>query len=189
MLASIWPFRHSLAKQRWQKVSVHHMHLAFLSAEFGRINGTTPGDAKLIAEPDLDDAAQNERRLHLLCTRRGRLLQQVPKDTEWYEVRYLERRHLHQLRAINHRHWRSAADDGNELLKVAKRMRVRLLLPPPEWAPPILWGHTRKGPLTILEGNTRLVAYAAIHRQLRLRVRVYVGLSAEPCCWHVPDGV
>jgi hypothetical protein len=163
------------------------MHLAFLTAEFDEISGIAPGDANLVTVPDLVDAAQNERRRQLLYSRRGPLLDQVPGSTEWFEVRYLERGHLHQLRAINHRHWTRPGVDNNEVLKVAHRMRIPLLRQPTDWAPPILWGHTRNGPFTVLEGNNRFVAYAAVRHQIALRVRVYVGLSAEPCCWHTPD--
>ena len=165
------------------------MHLAFLTAEFRYISDTTPGDADLITKPNLQDTAQNRQRRELLYRRRGALLKQIPDSTEWFEVQYLERWHLHQLRAINHRYWTSPGVDDNELLKVARRMRITLLLQPEEWAAPILWGHTRKGPLTVLEGNNRLVAYAAVRHRLRLGVRVYVGLSGEPCCWHAPDGL
>jgi hypothetical protein len=187
VFASIWPFRRTLAKQRWATVTIDHMHLAFLTAEFRDISGTTPADADLIKMPNLDDTAQNHRRRELLYSRRGPLLKQIPASTEWFEVQYLERWHLHQLRAINHRYWTSSGVDDNELLKVARRMRITLLLQPREWAPPVLWGHTKQGPLTILEGNNRLVAYAAVRHRLKLGVRVYVGLSEEPCCWHPPD--
>jgi hypothetical protein len=169
------------------KVTIDHMHLAFLTAEFREIRGTVPGDADLIATPDLDDTAQNHRRRELLYSRRGPLLERIPESTEWFEVENLERWHLHQLRAIDHRYWNSPGVDDNELLKVARRMRITLLLQPHEWAAPILWGHTRVGPLTVLEGNNRLVAYAGVRNQVHLGVRVYVGLSGEPCCWHVPD--
>jgi hypothetical protein len=163
------------------------MHLAFLKAEFADIADTTSDDARLVTTPDLGASAQNERRRELLCRRRGRLLMYVPDSTEWFEVRYLEEPHLHQLRAINFRSWNSPGVDKNELPKVARRIRIPLQAAPSEWASPILWGHTRRGPFTVLEGNNRLTAYAGARSRQRLHIPVYVGLSRDPCCWHLPD--
>src|SRR5512143_2186449 len=112
------------------------MHLAFLKAEFAEIAETTPDDARLLTTPDLEDLGQNERRRQLLCRRRGPLLVYIPQSTEWFKVRYLERQHLHQLRAINFRSWNSPGVDENELLKVARRKTIRLQTAPSEWAAP-----------------------------------------------------
>jgi hypothetical protein len=187
VIASLWPLGRSLAGQSWERATIDQMHLAFLAAEFRRIDGTTSGDTALITTPDLDDGAQNQRRRELLYRRREGLLKHVPESTEWFEVRYLERGHLHQVRAIDHRFWTRPGLDENEILKVARRMRIPLLLDPASWAPPILWGHTRKGPFTVLEGNTRLTAYAALRQRIRLHVPVFVGLSPDSCRWHLPD--
>jgi hypothetical protein len=189
VLARIWPFCRSLAYQRWEKVTIDDMHLAFLTAEFRAIRDTAPTDVDLIAHADLGDPSQNRRRRDLLYRRRERLLMYVPATTEWFEVRYLERQHLHQLRAINFGSWTSPEADENEVLKVARRRPLPLTTDPREWVPPILWGHSRKGPFTVLEGNNRLTAYAAVRHEVRLCVRVYVGLSPDPCCWHLPDSL
>jgi hypothetical protein len=57
--------------------------------------------------------------------------------------------------------------------------------PPSNWGTPILWGHDRKGPFTIIEGNHRLVAYASQANKSGLSVPVFVGLSKTPCFWHI----
>ena len=44
----------------------------------------------------------------------------------------------------------------------------------------------RHGPFTILEGNNRMVAYAASGAEAVIP-RVYVGVSPSPCIWHGPD--
>jgi hypothetical protein len=164
------------------------MHVAFLAAEFDKIDDTVSSDLALVTAPDLRDPAQNERRRELLYRRRERLLAYVPESTEWFEVRYLERHHLPQLRAINFGTWNSPGVDENELPRVAHRRRTPLLVSPSEWPPPILWGHTRAGPFTVLEGNNRLTAYAGATQPPTLHVRAVVGLSGDRCCWHLPDG-
>jgi hypothetical protein len=115
-------------------------------------------------------------------------MERVPRDTAWYEVRYLEREHLGQLLVIGRCGWDDGAD-RNELLAVAKRRRLVLETPPDKWSAPILWGHRRTGPLTILEGNNRFVAYAATTAPPALWIPVYVGLSENRCVWHLPDPV
>jgi len=166
---------------------VHHMHLAFLTAEFDKVADTMSSDAVLVTTPDLRDPEQNQRRRDLLYRRRERLLAYVPESTEWFEVHYLERHHLPQLRAINFGSWSSPRVDENELPKVAHRRRIPLLVTPTEWPPPILWGHGRHGPFTLLEGNNRLTAYAGVAKPQPLHITAVVGLSADRCCWHLPD--
>jgi hypothetical protein len=162
------------------------MHLAFFQAEFANLPGTKSGDEELAERPDIASAAQNERRRKLLYEWRGRMLFHVPASTTWYEVRYLREGHLHQLRAIDFPEWNSDKDH-NELLKVAKRKPIILTHEPHRWPAPILWGHDRKGPFTILEGNNRLTAYAALNPRPPLEIAACVGLSADPSRWHMPD--
>jgi len=110
---------------------------------------------------------------------------EIPPDTEWYEVDALTDAELSELHAVRHQDWIDQAD-RNELSKVAARKRLPLRLQPSNWFPPILWGHDRSGPFTILEGNKRLTAYAG-SGQTGLRIPVYVGLSSLACVFHFPD--
>ena len=185
---SIWAWLHrqQLATEIWEPVTIDHVHLAFFRSEFAKLPGRIVGDEDLAQHPDVSDPIQNRRRQTLLYGWRKPLLERIPASTTWYEVRYLCEGHLHQLRIIDFPDWNSP-QDRNELLKVAGRKTIAMKDDPSQWSAPILWGHTRKGPFTIIEGNNRLIAYASLTRRPPLRIATYVGLSADPCCWHHPD--
>jgi len=178
--------RLQLRSQSWQPIPIERVHLAFFRSEFDTLPGRLPSDTALARNPDPTNEAENKRRKELLYGKRSPLLAQVPDATEWYEVRFLREQNLHQLRAINHPEWRSRAD-RNELSKVARRKVVRLREEPHVWDPPILWGHERTGPFTILDGNNRLTGYARLTWRPRLRIPVYIGLCTQVCVWHLPD--
>ncbi len=74
----------------------------------------------------------------------------------------------------------------NELPKVAARKKLPLRVAPSSWERPILWGHDRNGPFTIIEGNNRLTAYAA-SGQSGLNIPAFIGLSTMRCVWHLSD--
>jgi hypothetical protein len=102
-------------------------------------------------------------------------------------VKYLRGCHFSQLRAINHVDWNSP-DDRNELEKVALRVPIVWAGRLSGWEP-ILWGHDRNGPFTILEGNHRLNALAGSSDRVHCELVTYVGLSAGACGWHRPDSI
>ncbi len=110
---------------------------------------------------------------------------EIPADTEWYAVDSLTDEDLPELRAVNHPDWTNPAD-ANELLKVAARKQCVLEAEPQNWESPILFGHDQTGPFTILEGNSRLTAYAR-SGQSGLNIPVLVGVSRLPCIWHIID--
>lgn len=181
----------SLADANWSPCSAHAVVLAFLRAEWDKpLPGAFPlrmiGDRGIIDKADLEDATENNIRSSLLWSIRAGLLQGVPTDTRWFDVRHLREQHFHQVRAINYRDWTSPAD-CNELENVAARKRLELEKPVTDWQPPIMWGHDRKGPITILEGNHRLAALASSAQRDSCALPVYVGLSANLCRWHLPD--
>ena len=183
--------RTTLTTESWKPCSVHAVVLAFLRAEWDKpLPGSFPlsmlGDRRVIDDADLGNAVQNNLRSSLLWFTRGGLLQWIPMDTRWFEVRSLCFRHFHQVRAINCPPWTSAAD-SNELLKVAARQPEELKGCISAWQPPILWGHDREGAFTILEGNHRLTALAGSAQRSECALPVYVGLSAALCRWHMPD--
>jgi hypothetical protein len=185
---SIWAWRHreTLEAELWSSLHIDAVHLAFFQTQFANLPGRVPGDEELAQHPDLDSPAQNDRRKKLLYDGFRRFLMHIPSSTTWYEVRYLRDGHLHQLRAIDFPEWNSHKDH-NELLKVARRIPIALTDEPQHWPVPILWGHDRKGPFTVLEGIYRLTAYAALSSRPPLEIAAYVGLSADPCRWHLAD--
>jgi hypothetical protein len=175
-----------LADQEWRRVNVHTVHHAFARAEWQKLPLARPEERHLIDAPNLNNADENRRRREILYSLRKPLFDKVPSNTEWYEVEYLERAHLDQLLVIGRCDWDDATDK-NELLKVAGRKKYALEKPPAEWAEPVLWGHSKAGPFTILEGNHRLVAYAGAPSPPELKIAVYIGLSRDRCFWHLRD--
>lgn len=181
-----------LEDEVWVPCSYDAMVLAFLKGEWSRWRLADRSDVKLITEPDLTDTTQNQTRRRLLQSVRRSLLSQIPQDTGWFEVRHLGARHFWQLRNIHRSDW-SRYSATNELLKTARTSPERLRQESASWGSwrPILWGHNRTGPLTIIEGNHRLTALAGAPpvRQENIRMMAYVGISSRPCEWHRPDAV
>jgi hypothetical protein len=168
------------------------MVLAFLKSEWDRWNLAERADVRLISEPDLADPIQNRARLVVLKSVRRLLLDRIPPDTRWFEVRHLASRHFWQLRNIHRSDW-SRHSATNDLLYMARSRPERLRQEADAWGcqRPILWGHNRSGPFTIIEGNHRLTAIAGapLARQENIKMISYVGISARPCEWHRLDGV
>jgi hypothetical protein len=142
----------------------------------------------LIDQPDFHNADDNHRRLRLLYQLRGPLLTEIPPDTAWYQVSNLTPHEFPQLHIIARCGWDDLeSKDRNELIPAAKRNPKILKTPPMEWAAPILWGHSKDGPFTIIEGNNRLAAYAILENPPVLDIPVIVGLSLTPFYYHIFD--
>ena len=145
----------------------------------------SPGLSNLLDHADLNDPEENRARLRLFYIIRNIFFVEIPPDTAWYEVHSLTDQELAELHVVNHSAW-TDPKDKNELAKVAARKNIRLQALPPNWERPILWGHDRAGPFTIVEGNNRPTAYAASGRSA-LNIPVFVGLSPIACHWHILD--
>lgn len=177
----------SLSQEEWLPATHAEVCLAFLRAEWHKVPAITSWhDRRLVDDPDLASAGENSLRRLILGAWREPIVGRIPSDTAWWRVRFLRDTHAGQLLVIGSEDWRSPAD-SNELLAVARRRSEPLRMPPEQWEPPILWGHYRDGPLTILEGNNRLVNYTASSPRSPLAVESLVGLSTAPCLWHLPD--
>jgi hypothetical protein len=179
--------RRQLSDEHWRRVDNSEACLAFLLAEWDKEAGRTAWyDKALIENPDLADPTQNAIRRLILGSWRAPLLDKIPVDTTWFRVDSLREAHLHQLFVIGSDDWRDP-EDHNELLQVGRRRGEPLDRPPSDWHAPLLWGHGRSGPFTILEGNNRLVNYAATRERPPLEITCFIGLSPSPCVWHEPD--
>lgn len=178
----------TLASQSWSPVSINDVVAAFLRAERDKLPGPLTQEwTGFVDGPDISDPVQNHFRLRLLYSYRLLLMVEVPPDTAWYLVRDLTDAGLKDLLVIDRCDLIDPAG-SNELGKATPRLPLEPLHEPPSaWAPLILWGHSKDGPFTILEGNHRLMAYAAAEKRVGLGVPVIVGLSTMPCFWHRPD--
>jgi len=163
----------SLANRAWNRVSVHEVVAEFLRGERFKFGQSLPwAEMALIDAPNISDPRENHARLRYLYCFRGHLIGEIPPDTRWYEVRNLTGEELSKHSAVAMR----LGGAHSYPLSVSQ---------PTSWARPILWGHEKDGPFTILEGNNRLVAYASQGQQSALMIPALVGLSPTPCCFHI----
>jgi hypothetical protein len=175
--------------QDWKEVSKHKVYHSFLLGELHNLpSSITTLIRNIIEIPDFSDEEQNIGRLKLLECIRGALLNHVPPSTKWYLVRYLRNHNIDSMHVMARCGWDSKCEsDKNEIFKVAQREKPNLYTQPDEWSPPILWGHSKKGPFTILEGNHRIVAWANETPRPNLKIPVYIGVSKEKCRLHIFD--
>lgn len=179
-----------LATESWRSVGVHSVFAAFLNAEiekFAPIAARYGLPLSRISSPNVLDPGDNALRMTVLYAGRRQLLGEIPPDTSWHEVAHLRDEHLDEIRVIGRCGWDATDDsDENELRKVAARKLLPSKKPWQAWPAVILWGHSAAGPFTILEGNNRLVAYAA-RPSGDLAIPVLVGISPSFCFWHRLD--
>lgn len=189
----------ALDEKIWTPVTVHQFVLTFLQNEWHKIEKSSTAraatsynftdDQALIDRPDLADPLQNHRRLRLLHCLRAPLLAEIPPDTAWHRVAFLDNKDLDQLHVIARCGWDDAnQQDCNTLRQTAERLPQELATRPQDWPPIILWGHEKGGPLTIIEGNHRLCGYLGCEAVAGpLHVPAIVGLSPTPFYFHIFD--
>jgi hypothetical protein len=157
----------------------------------------------IVRNPNLDDPGENEKRRALLFLRHLALWKEIPTSTEWYEVE-LNASNLGQIRVFPRAQWRKLAHGDFSIAEVAKSMITsqhtvdaafltkiasigdQLLQAEHGFGAVILIGLNNDGPLTVLDGNHRLVAaLLAAPRRLE-RLRFFCGLSPRmnECCWY-----
>jgi len=176
--------RNKLEDQVLTPVSYDEFVWSFLCAESHKLQ--LQRESCIIVAPNFNDPRENRQRTELLDSIRGKLVQRIPRSTRWFRLQYLHPAHFQHLRVIGRCGWDNC-NDQNELLSVCRRMPIDLESAPDHWPPLILWGHSHTGPLTIFEGNHRLVACARSAQVTRITAAVFVGLSDDPCIFHMPD--
>jgi O-antigen/teichoic acid export membrane protein len=163
---------------------------------------------KIVLAPDFQDTNQNALRRALLFRRRGRMWRELPADTEWWEVE-LESADLTRVRVFPRSHWRKIANGDFALDKIAENIRaqaargvdgnflskVRSLSSHlrQEEGPStgiLLIGIDENSPLTVIEGNHRMVAAMLLSQRIVCeRFRFFCGFSPRmtECCWYKTD--
>lgn len=157
----------------------------------------------IVQYPDLSDAQENAKRRALLFLRHLALWKEIPTGTEWYEVE-VDETDLGQIRVFPRAQWRKLAKGNFSINEIADAMRTRRHLvdapflakiasigenfhtDEPGFSAVLLIGVNENEPLTILDGNHRLVAaMLATPSELR-KVRFLCGLSPRmtECCWY-----
>jgi hypothetical protein len=101
----------ALESKIWTRVSFDEVVLEWCRAERDtRLVKSIPANEMpavdhLLQTGDVLDQAANKERHRWLWNIRGGLLQQIPPDTEWYDVQYLTERELDELRVIFRCQW------------------------------------------------------------------------------------
>lgn len=157
----------------------------------------------LVTSPNLDDPRENAKRRALLFIRHLSLWKELPPDTEWYEVE-VNTADLGSIRVFPRAQWRKLASGNFFITAIVQAMRTRqdeidatfmskiasirnaLLRTDSEPGAVILIGLNEREPLTVLDGNHRLVSALLETPSSLKRLRFICGLSPRmtECCWY-----
>jgi O-antigen/teichoic acid export membrane protein len=159
--------------------------------------------SEIVSNPDLEDAGENAKRRALFSIRHFALWNELPSGMKWYEVEVTET-DLGKVRVFPRAHWRRIAA-GNFLItavtdcmrkhpdtiddrlmsKIAD-LREQITRDSTPLGPVILIGVDENEPLTILDGNHRLVAAMLGPPNSVQTLRFLCGLSPTmmQCCWY-----
>jgi hypothetical protein len=159
--------------------------------------------ASIVLNPNLQDERENLRRRQLLFRKRGGLWRELPSDTAWWEVS-ISPRTLGRVRVFPRADWRRYSQRGFSLPQFAGRIANALAQPVPDaflsdlsmlqrqlangnvGGSVLLIGIDEDKPLTIIEGNHRMVAAALMPSPPLQAFRFYCGFSPRMshCCWY-----
>lgn len=111
---------------RLRKVAEAEVIAAFLRNEFHHHDFDRDRDrfAHFVESANLADEDENSLRRALFYRRRGHMWNQIPRDTQWWEVR-LEPRDLDRLDVFARTHWRKIGGRSCRLAHVVEQMRCR----------------------------------------------------------------
>ncbi|HSY63994.1 MAG TPA: hypothetical protein VK829_05315 [Terriglobales bacterium] len=189
-----------------RRVSEDEVIAEFLKSDFENAAFEDYQDSlrELVTKPRLDDPSENAKRRALLFIRHFPLWRELPKGTEWYEVE-IKPSDLDQIRVFPRALWRKLARGNFTLTAVIERIRayrghdlaVKTFLAKiaslREWlrqdnaeGAVLLIGLNESEPLTILDGNHRLVAASMSSPEAMRKLRFMCGLSPRmtECCWY-----
>ncbi len=158
---------------------------------------------EIVVNPNLQDAAENSKRRALLFLRHLSLWKEIPAGTEWFEVK-VQNADLDQIRVFPRAQWRKLARGNFSITGVVKRMRTHQHLVDAPFLSKIaairdylseedsgfgavlLIGVNSRQPLTVLDGNHRLVAAMLASPSRVQKLRFFCGLSPRmaECCWY-----
>lgn len=112
--------------KRLRQVAEVEVIAGFLRNEFHHHNFDHDRErfAPFIESANLADERENVIRRALFYRRRGHMWNQIPRDTEWWEVR-LEARDLDRIDVFARTHWRKIGGRSCRLTHVVEQMRSR----------------------------------------------------------------
>jgi O-antigen/teichoic acid export membrane protein len=160
----------------------------------------------MVEAADFESAEENATRRALLFLRHLSLWKELPQDTEWYEVAVNEEE-LSNIKVFPRAQWRKLARgnysvtevttrlekfrhvlDGNFISKI-DALEDELLHPDLPFGAVILIGVSETEPVTVLDGNHRLVAALLSNPRRLERLKFFCGLSPRmsECCWYTTN--
>lgn len=158
----------------------------------------------LITRPNLNSVLENARRRALLFLRHGSLWRELPEATDWFELE-LRTEDLERIRVFPRAQWRKLAQGDFSLSQILRSFRsghcyevadqafLSKIGDVADWlnqdidaGAVLLIGVSGTSPLTILDGNHRLVAAALNPPEALHAFHFYCGLSPNmaQCCWY-----
>lgn len=158
---------------------------------------------EIVIAPNLESPEENAKRRALLFLRHMSLWKELPTDTEWYEASIGEP-DLDAIRIFPRAQWRKVAKGSFSARDIAEGMRTRQKLlessfvqkvnaisekikcGDPNFAAVILIGVNEGEPMTVLDGNHRLIAAMLASPEHVGKLRFLCGLSPRmtECCWY-----
>jgi hypothetical protein len=159
--------------------------------------------SEIVTRPNIYDVDENAKRRALLFIRHRSLWKEIPPDTEWYEVE-VEEADLGQIRVFPRAQWRKLGRGNFSMTEILIGMRtrqhtvdeaflskiaaIRKRLRQKDSGPGavVLIGLNETEPLTVLDGNHRLVSamLESPHKLNKLRFMCGISPRMSECCWY-----
>jgi O-antigen/teichoic acid export membrane protein len=159
--------------------------------------------SEIVKSPNFGDPDENAKRRALFFIRHLYLWREIPLETEWYEVE-ITPDDLANVRMFPRAQWRKVANGRFSTLDIAEGMRTgqdrldsafvskiqaigrRFDAEDPELGTVVLIGVNEAEPLTVLDGNHRLMAAMLRSPGNTKKLRFICGLSPRmtECCWY-----
>lgn len=159
--------------------------------------------SSIVRNPNFGDPDENAKRRALLFIRHLYLWKEIPRNTEWYQVE-VTCADLANVRMFPRAQWRKVANGRFSTLEIAEGIRKRghqldaafvsklqaigkrFDAADPDLGAVILIGVSASGPLTVLDGNHRLMAAMMCSSEAISKLRFVCGLSPRmtDCCWY-----
>ena len=159
---------------------------------------------RLVMHPDLQDEGENQLRRELLYRRHRFTWKELPKNVRWFQAE-LELSDVSRIRVFPRGHWPKMTSGSNFCIgEIIRHIRERKFDPDvaedvtaihaiayrhreqPDRSAVLLIGVDDEKPLTILEGNHRMIAAGLISQERLTAFRIFAGLSPSmtECFWY-----
>ncbi|MGH9588621.1 MAG: STAS domain-containing protein [Acidobacteriaceae bacterium] len=157
----------------------------------------------LVFQPNLNSPEENAKRRALFFVRHLALWNEIPSGTKWHEME-VRAEDLERIRVFPRAQWRKIGKGNFKINDIVNRygaheymlgerfqgkiaaIRGRILGDGDHLGPVILIGVSNSSPLTILDGNHRLVAALLASSDSVGSLRFFCGTSPKmkECCWY-----